>query len=227
MAKYLGLLSTDSRGKLGGHVHTRGTSGTVFRAKVSGVQPRTAAQSAWRQQLIAAQSAWKTLDYTTQLDWIALAGQTTWTNTLGNLYQPTPQQLFVQCFLMLAGSGFGPIPTAPTAVPNVPAPTNLRWDETGFQLNVRWLLIAGSVNPSMWLSLTPPYSPGARYTSKGQAPRVIVEPFSSTTYNASPYYDAKYPAGLTGTNVRAYAQAFDPASGWPSAIVSASLFVTL
>jgi hypothetical protein len=105
MAKYLGLLTTDMRGKIGGIVASRGRSGTTLSAK--GV-PRLAPSAAQQQQRsIIANSLykWRQLTSTQMLSWGGVAATQVWTNSLGSTFVPTGLQLWTQAYVNAAAIG--------------------------------------------------------------------------------------------------------------------------
>jgi hypothetical protein len=124
MAKYLGLLSTDMRGKIGGVVASRGRSGTTFRSKAIPNASPSKAQSTQRIRLAAAMYAWRELNDFEQLSWGAIAATQVWVNSLAQTYTPTGLQLWQQAFINAAFFGELPPNTAtgsPTAVVPVDA----------------------------------------------------------------------------------------------------------
>jgi hypothetical protein len=223
--KYLGLLSTDARGKVGGMVLSRSSAGTTARRHSPGVQPATAKQHAARSRFAAAQNAWTALDYTDQVAWINLAAVTTWTSTLGLGYQPSAQQLYVQCAIMLATAGLTYLPTAPLAVPTVPAPTSPSLTYSSGDLDLSYTIPSGYGTPYVSLYISPPYSAGRRFLNKGQGRWVDYLESPYDTVNVLPYWEPVYGQSPFGANVRIWLQSFDPSSGWPSAVASATASV--
>lgn len=123
--KYIGLISSDARGKNGGNVASRNRFGTYLRTHVSGVQPRTALQQANRQAFGAISSAWRALTDQQQQGWNTLATTVTFRNSLGQSYNPTGAQLFMMFSRNLIAQGGTTYADAPTTVPTIPALTSL------------------------------------------------------------------------------------------------------
>jgi hypothetical protein len=124
--KYIGLISSDARGKNGGNVASRNRFGTYLRKHVSPVQPRTPLQQSNRQTFGAISSQWRTLSAQEQQGWNTLATTVTFKNTLGAAYNPTGAQLFMLFSRNLtAGNGTPTYATAPTTLPTIPAVTSL------------------------------------------------------------------------------------------------------
>jgi hypothetical protein len=123
--KYIGLISSDARGKNGGNVASRNRFGTYLRRHVAGVQPRSTSQVANRNAFGALSSAWRGLTAAQQQGWNTLATTVSFKDTLGNSYNPTGAQLFMLFSRNLNTAGIATQATAPTAVPSIPAITSL------------------------------------------------------------------------------------------------------
>ncbi len=111
MAKYLGTLTSDARGKVGGIILSRSRAGTTIKGHAVPVNPSTPRQQLIRTSLAAAGRAWRALDGSTQAGWVLLADTYTWTNSLGTNYTPTGQQLFTQAYINAAQ--YGTVPGVP------------------------------------------------------------------------------------------------------------------
>jgi len=125
MAKYVGLLSADARGKIGGLVLSRAYSGTTMRAHAIPVNKRSLLQVRKRAQFATAGTAWKVLSNGNRAAWAALALTVTWTNTLGQPYTPTAQQLFTSCAANLLAASLPIVETPPSVAPTLPVITDL------------------------------------------------------------------------------------------------------
>jgi hypothetical protein len=123
--KYIGLLSSAASGKLGGIVASHNRNGSYLRKHVIPVQPRTAAQSAGRNQLAGFSAAFKALTAAQIAGWNALGNTVTLKSKLGTTYNPTGQQLFVSCNRHLASIGITTLLTTAPTIPSVPAITSL------------------------------------------------------------------------------------------------------
>lgn len=219
MAKYLGLISTDARGKLGGIVHTRAVSGTAHRAKVSGTNPATAAQSLARQRFANALSLWREQSFSVQLAWISLAQAITWTNTLGAPYTPSGQQLFVQCcrnFLSAGGTG---APSPPAAPPSIQTPFNIAVTFSSGTLTLSYSVPGGTSTPLVALWLGPPQSQGRRYNTKGQCRFIGTQNFPYPAINITTTFANLWGRSPLHSYIRVYAQCWTP-FGWPGSLAS-------
>jgi hypothetical protein len=102
MAKYIGTLTSDARGKLGGTIMSRSRAGTTLKGHAVPVNPSTPRQQLIRAQLPAAQNKWRTLSGTDQAGWNLIAAQLTWVNSLGTSFVPTGLQLYSQAYINAA-----------------------------------------------------------------------------------------------------------------------------
>jgi hypothetical protein len=144
MAKYIGLLSSDARGKLGGIVLSRSRSGTTLKAKTTPKKPVTPAQVSAQASLANAHLAWQTLTADNRTTWAVVAATITWTNSLGGTYSPTGQQLYIQAFINANMQSYVP----PDEYPDDPDPpatlTYVGADSGGGELNVFFEFMAGA-----------------------------------------------------------------------------------
>lgn len=90
-----GMMMTDARGKLGGHVFTKARSGATVRTKVSPTNPQSVAQGVVRSRFASLSQSWSSLDEAQRLSWNALALATGKTNIFGDKYFPSGKNLFV------------------------------------------------------------------------------------------------------------------------------------
>jgi hypothetical protein len=143
MAKYIGSLTTDARGKHGGIVFGRGRSGTIFKAKAVPVQTRSPYQLAQRSMFGGARAAWLNPALCNQVTYNLLANLYTYTNTLGQTYQPTGLQLWTQAWVNAAICGSLPLFNAPLTPPSISNFTGMRVTRAGSSLT--WTAdVAGS-----------------------------------------------------------------------------------
>lgn len=119
--KYIGLISSDARGKNGGNVASRNRYGTYLRRHASPVQPRSPLQIANRQTFGAISGAWRALTAAQQLGWNTLATTVVYKNSLGQPYNPTGAQLFMLFSRNLILNGGSSYADAPTTLPTIPS----------------------------------------------------------------------------------------------------------
>lgn len=108
MAKYIGLLSSDARGKLGGMVMSRSRGATTLKAHTVPRLTPTQAQNVQRGRMASAIHTWRSLTGSNQTTWAVYAATQVWTNSLGTTYSPTGLQLYTQAFINAAYFGATP-----------------------------------------------------------------------------------------------------------------------
>ena len=89
-----GMMMTDARGKLGGHVFTKTRSGATIRTKVTPTNPQTSAQGTVRGLFGNLSRFWALLALSEQLSWNGVVGEYKKTNAFGDQYQPSGKNLF-------------------------------------------------------------------------------------------------------------------------------------
>lgn len=94
MARYVGLLTSDMRGKVGGVVFTRNVAGTSVRPRVVPVRQQFGGQAGPRAMLSAAVARWKALTVDQRTSWQSLAPAAAAANSLGLQLKPSGYQLF-------------------------------------------------------------------------------------------------------------------------------------
>jgi hypothetical protein len=112
MAKYIGLLTSDMRGKIGGIVTSRGRTGTTIKAKAVPAGQPTLLQNNIRVQVASATYAWRLLSNSERNSWGAIANTLLWTNSLANTFTPTALQLWTQAYVNASYFGTTPATTA-------------------------------------------------------------------------------------------------------------------
>lgn len=116
-----GMMMTDARGKLGGHVFTKARSGATVRTKVTPANPQSIAQSIARTRLGALSQAWSGLTEAQRVAWNSRALEVGLTNVFGDSYFPSGKNLFVSINtnVLLAGGALVTIPPTNVEIPNV------------------------------------------------------------------------------------------------------------
>lgn len=98
MAKYIGTLTSDARGKVGGIVLTRARNGTNLKAHAVPRNVATQRQNDQQTTMAASLFAWRQLTDVQQVSWGAIAAVQTWRNSLAQVFVPTGLQLWTQAF---------------------------------------------------------------------------------------------------------------------------------
>ena len=111
-----GMMMTDARGKLGGHVFTKAKSGATIRTKVTPLNPKTSAQSEARSALGANSQAWRTLTEVQRLAWNSAAQEVSKTNAFGDTYFPSGKNYFTAVNNNLRNVGVPPVSDPPALV---------------------------------------------------------------------------------------------------------------
>lgn len=223
MAKYIGLVSTDLRGKIGGVVGSRAVTGTTLRSRVSGVNPASASQLAQRAQQSHIAQQWNQLAAYNQLTWIALAAQVTLTNSLGVLYTPTGQQLFISANRTYFAYHGSLLLTAPGTAPAVPSVTALNVTRVSGVLTAYISVGAYTTIPLCKLYATSPRSQGVSYASKGNARFITFYAVVYSSADITAAWLAIFPKLPGANNVRWFAQCFDGSCALPGAVTAVTI----
>jgi hypothetical protein len=226
VAKYVGLISTDLRGKVGGVVGSRAVTGTTLRRRVAGINVSTAKQLTQRAQQTFVAQSWNQLDTANQATWNALAAQVTLTNSLGVQYTPTGQQLFISANRTWYGHGGSILLTAPAVPPPVASVVSLNVTRVSGVLTAYVSISSYTTIPLCKLYASSPRSRGVSSLSKGNARFITYYNVTVGSVNITSAWLAVYPQ-LPGSNaVRFFAQCFDGASGLPGAVTGATIVFT-
>lgn len=114
MAKIkFGMMMTDGRGKLGGHVLSKNRGGSYVRTKVTPVNPQTTSQSSIRSTFGAIAQAWSSLSESERESWNGAVSQWQTTDIFGDIINPTGKTLYQRLNTQLAASGQTQISLAP------------------------------------------------------------------------------------------------------------------
>ena len=122
-----GMMMTDARGKLGGHVFTKAKSGATIRTKVTPLNPKTSAQSEARSALGANSQAWRMLSETQRLAWNSAAQEISKTNAFGDTYFPSGKNYFTAVNNNIRNVG-GSVILDPPALVEMPSLTSVDVD---------------------------------------------------------------------------------------------------
>lgn len=175
MAKYKGIVWSDARGKVNGLVYSRNTYGVYVRGLSSPVQPQTLAQMLVRAHLQNLTRAWRDLTQAQRDAWNALAAQVTLTDTLGNTYNPSGEQLYTGLNMNLILIGEPTIQTPPPAPVEVPTPSQVTVTATGGgtpALTVAWA--GGDANTSALIYATSTLSEGRNFIRPSEFRRIAI-----------------------------------------------------
>lgn len=120
--KYLSPLLSDARASIGGATASKNRAGNYFRERIAPVQPRTQAQQIVRANLSFLAAAWRGLTQAQIAGWNAVAQTIVRSDTLGNKYKPTGEQLFVGNNQNAVNAEVSEITDPPISAPSFPGP---------------------------------------------------------------------------------------------------------
>jgi hypothetical protein len=204
MAKYIGLISSDARGKLGGTVLSRARGATTIRAKGLPSISTSKYQRARSAGFVAALPAWRALSTSNQRTWNLAAGTVVWVNSLGTSWTPTGQQLWTQCFVNAAYFGAVPPSTAPSSI-IAPASFIALEAEIYGAGYCKFLMGVGSglPTPYSFISASRPINSSVNYT-KSISKYILTSETGTSTGDVNPTYVERYGLPLTvGTTIAA------------------------
>lgn len=164
MAKYIGTLTSDARGKVGGIVLTRARNGTNLKAHAVPRNTATQRQNDQQTTMAASLFAWRQLTDTEQVSWGAIATVQTWRNSLAQTFVPTGLQLWTQAFSNASYLGTVPPNTAagsPSSVEPITAVT-ITGDTSGYILEVA--PASGSYSGAFLIFMSGPIPQSRNYT---------------------------------------------------------------
>lgn len=165
MAKLkFGMIVTEGRGKLGGHVLSKNRYGAYARTKVTPVNPQSPAQQAARNILSAFSQAWSGLTQEAILAWNNAVGDFSRTDVFGDLRNPTGKNLFTRLNINLNSIGVIPIdaPPLPSEVPSA-AIVTVEINPTLLLYSIVFTGDSPLVSYQIWA--TPALSPGISFVS--------------------------------------------------------------
>ena len=163
-----GMMMTDARGKLGGHVFTKAKSGATIRTKVTPLNPRTSAQSEARSALGSNSQAWRMLTETQRLAWNSAAQEVSKTNAFGDTYFPSGKNYFTAVNNNLRNVG-GAVLENPPALVEMPGLTSVEvdFDLLAEQLDIAPNFVGNSIDAVLVCNATSGQSAG-RYNFSGK-----------------------------------------------------------
>lgn len=212
MAKYIGTITSDARGKVGGLVLTRARNGTNLKAHAVPVNTRSLTQSINRATFSAANSAWQALSATNKTGWTVLAANYTWLNSLAQPYVPTGQQLYTQAYVNARVFTAYPPTTAPGSPPVIAPVTSVQILSGPTFLEI-FAYNGGSGYAGAWIAyLTRPLSAGSTYMTT-RSRRLIGHNNSGNLITGTTTYTEAFGAPPdTGSNIGFRVVPVDPAS---------------
>ena len=211
-----GMMMTDARGKLGGHVFTKTRSGATIRTKVTPTNPQTSAQGTVRGLFGNLSRFWALLTLSEQLSWNGVVGEYKKTNAFGDQYQPSGKNLFQMVNTNLNTVG-APQTNTPPAGRGVLAFDNLTVEflpsASQLILSVHLLDTPGA-SDFIVIEATAPMSTG-RFNFSGSYRQISVSPAGNIPDDTVLFnlYTAKFGTPLAGRKVSFRVYTISSASG--------------
>ena len=198
-----GMMMTDARGKLGGHVFTKAKSGATIRTKVTPLNPKTSAQSEARSALGANSQAWRTLTETQRLAWNSAAQEISKTNAFGDNYFPSGKNYFTAVNNNIRNVGGGVLVNPPALV-EMPGLTSVGvdFDLLAEQIDIAPNYIGSDLNIVLVCNATSGQSAG-RYNFSGKYRKFDGFALAGTPSNTALYdaYISKFGVPSEGQKV--------------------------
>ena len=163
MAKYIGLLSSDARGKIGGTVMSRSTAGTTLKGHAVPKKPTTLLQQQSQQGMANAITAWRGLTTIQQTSWVTYAAGVVYTDSLGVGYSPSGLQLYTQAFINARRVGAVPPATIPGLTFLPPPIFTVGLSYSGGALNITADTGTATYPSIYFASLSPPIASSVNY----------------------------------------------------------------
>ena len=108
-----GSIVTDGSGKLGGHVASKGRSGSVIRTKVTGTNPQTPKQNSTRALLGSLAAGWSSLTEEQRQSFDSAVDKFKSTDIFGDVHNPSGYTLYIKLNFNLVNAGFAQLTSAP------------------------------------------------------------------------------------------------------------------
>lgn len=216
-----GVIVTDGRGKLGGHVFSKNRSGAYIRTKVTPTNPRTPDQMAGRGILGSLSASWSGLQDIQRRAWNSAVSDWEKTDIFGDSRKPTGKNLFTGLNKEIEQSGGVRIlvPPAKVVIPELdPLDPVIEIEKGEVALNTG----AVPVGFVLQISATAPLSQGTSFVKDklrviGYAPAGALNPatiytnytdkFGALTVDANIHFAVKLVATTGQTGVRVTAKA--------------------
>lgn len=200
MKAKFGMIVTEGRGKIGGHVASRNRSGAYFRTKVSGVNPQTTAQQSARLLLTNFSQAWRGLTQAQRDAWDSAVPDFASTDVFGDLRNPTGKNLYTRLNINLQLSGGTPLtnPPVPTEVASFVA-TSLTAAVGASDMEIAFGGSSASDSIQIWM--TAPISPGVSFVKNRYRLLGVIAGNTASPYNAWTEYVARFGTPPVGQKV--------------------------
>lgn len=198
LVKY-GAVVTEASGSIDGITYSRNTFGAYARTRAVPVNPNTPAQTAARTLLTALSQQWRGLSQVNRNGWNTVAQSVVRTNSLGEPYNPTGQQLYVGTNANRQNVGLSVAAAAPSldAAPElVGATLTANYTSLPPVIEIDWSSIVGTGH---WLVYaTPAVSPGINFFKSSLYKLITTFDETETApFDIYTPYSAIFPVGST------------------------------
>jgi hypothetical protein len=203
-----GMFITDGVNKVGGNVVSRNHYGRFARTLKVPHDPRTSPQLARRAIFQTFSLAWKAESAANQAAWIAATVNYPRTDSIGNIYYPSGQNLYIELNSNLNFVGSAVAHTPPVkVVPAAPPMFSLTVNETGTTYHFDFGIPYTDATVKVCMQATPPLSPGINYVSTMLRNLLQFTPAATSTVAFRTPYVAYFGAAPVGKKVfvRCYA----------------------
>ena len=195
-------LVADVAGKVGNVVFQRGKAGPIVRSRVIPINPKSLSQSLVRSRMTVRSKAWASLSESQRSSWDSAAASASWTqtDTFGNSFQLSGEQLYIKLNLVIASVGGSAIASPPskasfaaiaigtvTAAAGTPA---ISMPYTGTLGGNDYLVVSASAQVSAGIM-----------SSKSVAFKQIAEVQSATPINLLTAYTSEHGALVAGNKI--------------------------
>lgn len=193
-----GMMMTDARGKLGGHVFTKNRAGAIIRTKVTPSNARTERQMFIRNALSAISANWSPLTQSQRDGFDGAVEQWQGTNIFGDIVNPTGKTLFTKLNLNLVNS----VQTQITAVPEKKVLPNFQViSVTHDGAEILATVSGNAVGFKIVVSATAPQSQGTSFY-KGKYRQIgVIAGSVATDFDLTALYEAKFGLIASDANV--------------------------
>jgi hypothetical protein len=226
--KYISPILSDARNTLGGSVASKNRAGNYFRARVAPVQPRSVAQQQVRALLATLAGQWKALTAAQIAGWNTLASGITLSDSLGNSYSPTGENLYVGNNVNLQQTGQTLISNPPAQRPDFADITPLTPAAAAgaATFTVETGAAAAPAGSVFLVEATAQMSAGISYI--GTSTYRVIGHFAGSTYasiNIKADYVARFGALVAGAKIAVRVSLVDTATGFQSTPATATTIV--
>jgi len=209
-----GMIVTDMRGSLGGHVFTKGRSGAVARTKVTPINPQTSFQQNVRSRLGTVSQTWRTLTEGQRDAWNAAVDNFIRTNVFGDSVKASGKNLFTLININLINIGQAQVTEPP--VPSVLIAPALSSLTINIATNVFNLIIDnGAPLQSVIVYATAPLSAGVSFVKSEFRQIGVLAPQTAGLNDLDGLYRAKFGAPIAFQKVFVKVKAIITATGEP------------